>query len=59
MKKNCLWVDIKIYMSEFYKSKNLDLNPQKMIILWTLKHVLALSEHPVYEQKRIWLKLRI
>ena len=51
-----IWIDIKMYISEVSKSKISDLKPQKMIILWTLKHVLALNEHPVYELKRIWWK---
>ena len=43
-----LKVDIKMYMSEISKSKVSDLKAQKMIILWTLKHVSAIWEHPVY-----------
>ena len=35
-------------MSEVSNSKISDLKPEKMIILWTLKHVSAISEHPVY-----------
>ena len=42
-----LKVNIKMYMSEISKSKNSGLKAQKMIILWTLKHVSAISEHPV------------
>ena len=42
-----LWVNIKMYMSEVSESKISDLKPQKMIILWTLKHVSAISKHPV------------
>ena len=40
-------VDIKMYMSEISKFKISDLKAQKMIILWTVKHVSAISEHPV------------
>ena len=36
-------------MIEVSKSKISGLIPQKMIILWTLKHLSAISEHPVYE----------
>ena len=36
-----------MYMSEVSKSKISDLKAQKMIILWTLKHVSAIREHPV------------
>ena len=43
-----LKVDIKMYMSKIFKSKVSDLKAQKMIIFWTLKHVSAISEHPVY-----------
>ena len=43
-----LRVDIKMYMNEISKFKILDLKAQKMIILWTVKHVSAISEHPVY-----------
>ena len=42
-----LKVDIKMYMSEISKSKVSGLKAQKKIILWTLKHVSAISEHPV------------
>ena len=42
-----LMVDIKMYMSEISKFKISDLKPQKMTILWTLKHVSAISKHPV------------
>ena len=42
-----LKLDIKMYMSEVSKSKISDLKAQKKIILWTLKHVSAISEHPV------------
>ena len=41
-------VDIKMYMSEISKFKISDLKPQKMTILWTLKHVSAISKHPVF-----------
>ena len=37
-----LKIDIKLYMSV------LDLKAQKIIILWALKHVSAISEHPVF-----------
>ena len=40
-------VDIKMYMSEISKFKISDLKPKKMTILWTLKHVSAISKHPV------------
>ena len=43
-----LMVDIKMYMCEISKFKISDLKPQKMTILWTLKHVSAISKHPVY-----------
>ena len=42
-----LKVDIKMYLSEISKSKVSGLKAQKMIILLTLKHVSAISEHPV------------
>ena len=41
-------VGIKMYMSEISKFKISDLKPQKITILWTLKHVSAISKHPVY-----------
>ena len=37
-----------MYMSEISKSKVSGLKAQKMIILLTLKHVSAISEHPVH-----------
>ena len=40
-------VDIKMYMSEISKFKISDLKAQKMIILWTMKHVSAIRKHPV------------
>ena len=40
-------VDFKMYMSEISKFKISDLKPQKMTILLTLKHVSAISKHPV------------
>ena len=43
-----LMTDIKMYMSEISKSKVSDLKAQKIIISWTLKHVSAIIEHPVY-----------
>ena len=42
-----LKIDIEMYLSEISKSKVSDLKAQKMIILLTLKHVSAISEHPV------------
>ena len=42
-----LRVDIKMYMSEISKFKISDLEAQKMIILWTMKHVSAIRKHPV------------
>ena len=47
VKYDNLRVDIKMYMSEISKFKISDLKAQKMIILWTVKHVSAISEHPV------------
>ena len=44
-------------MSEVSKSKISDPKPQKMIILWTLKHVSAISEHPVF--KIFWVQMNI
>ena len=38
-------------MSEISKSKVSGLKAQKMIILLTLKHVSAISEHPVFIKK--------
>ena len=43
-----LRVDIKMYMSEISKFKISDLKAQKMIILWTMKHVSAIRKHPVF-----------
>ena len=43
-----LRVDIKMYKSEISKFKISDLKPQKMTVLWTLKHVSAISKHPVF-----------
>ena len=40
-------VDIKMYMSEISKFKISDLKAQKLIILWTMKHVSAIRKHPV------------
>ena len=37
-----------MYMSEISKFKISDLKAQKMIILWTVKHVSAIIEHPVF-----------
>ena len=42
-----LMVDIKMYMSEISKFKISDLKAQKIIILWTMKHVSAIRKHPV------------
>ena len=39
-----------MYMSEISKSKVSGLKAQKMIILLTLKHVSAISEHPVFQR---------
>ena len=41
-----------MYMSEISKFKISDLKPQKMTILWTLKHVSAISKHPVLCQPK-------
>ena len=46
-------VDIKMYMSEISIFKISDLKAQKMIILWTVKHVSAISEHPVFNSRNI------
>ena len=43
-----IWIDIKMYISEVSKSKISDLKPQKMILFWTVKHVSAISEYPVF-----------
>ena len=40
-----------MYISEVSKSIISDLKAQKMIILWTLKHVSAIREHPVFTSK--------
>ena len=40
-----------MYMSEISKSKVSGLKAQKKIILWTLKHVSAISEHPVFSDE--------
>ena len=37
-----------MYMSEISKSKVSGLKAKKIVILWTLKHVSAKSEHPLY-----------
>ena len=42
-----LRVDIKMYMSKISKFKISDLKAQKLIILWTMKHVSAIRKHPV------------
>ena len=42
-----LRVDIKMYMCEISKFRISDLKAQKMIILWTMKHVSAIRKHPV------------
>ena len=44
-----LMKDIKMYMSEISKFKISDLKAQKMIILWTMKHVSAIRKHPVLD----------
>ena len=54
-----LMVDIKMYMCEISKFKISDLKPQKMTILWTLKHVSAISKHPVNSKKRYFWSLNI
>ena len=36
-----------MYMSEISKFKISDLKAQKLIILWTMKHVSAIRKHPV------------
>jgi len=41
-------VDIKMYMIEISNFKISDLKAQKMIILWTMKHVSAIRKHPVF-----------
>ena len=46
-KSENLRLDFKMYMIEVSISKISDLKDQKMIILWSLKHVSAISEHPV------------
>ena len=48
-----------MYMSEISKSKVSGLKAQKMIILLTLKHVSAISEHPVYEDTEIVADINI
>ena len=45
-----------MYMSEISKFKISDLKPQKMTILWTLKHVSAISKHPVFRLLFEYLK---
>ena len=52
-------VDIKMYMSEISKFKISDLKPQKMTILWTLKHVSAISKHPVLQCIYLDLGIRL
>ena len=47
IKYDNLRVDIKMYMNEISKFKISDLKAQKIIILWTVKHVSAIMEHPV------------
>ena len=48
-----------MYMSEISKSKVSGLKAQKMIILLTLKHVSAVSEHPVYMWAKIQAAIRV
>ena len=43
-----------MYMSEISKFKISDFKPQKITILWTLKHVSAISKHPVHNVKIIF-----
>ena len=38
-----------MYMSEISKFKISDLKAQKIIILWTMKHVSAIRKHPVQQ----------
>ena len=45
-----------MYMSEISKSKVSGLKAQKKIILWTLKHVSAISEHPVLYGEQVIIK---
>ena len=42
-----LMTDIKMYRSEISESKVSGLKAQKIIILLTLKHVSAITKHPV------------
>ena len=44
-----------MYMSEISKFKISDLKAQKMIILWTMKHVSAIRKHPVYRDIVSWI----
>ena len=37
-----------MYMCEISKFRISDLKAQKMIILWTMKHVSAIRKHPVH-----------
>ena len=46
-------VDIKMYMIEISNFKISDLKAQKMIILWTMKHVSAIRKHPVSTNSNI------
>ena len=50
-----LRADIKMYMNEISKFKISDLKAQKMIILWTMKHVSAIRKHPVFEGSSLQL----
>ena len=43
-----------MYISEVSKSKISDPKAQKMIILWTLKHVSAIREHPVWYNLQVY-----
>ena len=56
-----LRVDIKMYMSEISKFKISDLKAQKIIILWTMKHVSAIRKHPVqpYNERIHYLKPKL
>ena len=46
-----LRVDIKMYINEISKFKISELTAQKIIILWTMKHVSAISEHTVVSRR--------
>ena len=52
-----LRVDIKMYMCEISKFRISDLKAQKMIFLWTMKHVSCYKETPCIMLVDIWLKI--